>query len=71
MFNTSTLLASLFWGSIGSGYCIYGKKQGATVALIGGLAMIAVSYFIPSSLWMSITSIALIAGMTALMKQGY
>jgi hypothetical protein len=71
MFDMNTLLASLVWGSVGVGFFIYGKKQGVTPALIGGLAMVAVSYFVGSPLFMSLISVALVAGTVTLIKQGY
>lgn len=71
MFDTNFLLASLFWGAIGSGYFIYGKKQGATIPLAGGLALIGISYFIGSALALSLVSIALIFVMHWLMRKGY
>jgi hypothetical protein len=36
------------------GYLIYGKKQGEFVPAFGGLAMIAISYFVGSALLMSL-----------------
>jgi hypothetical protein len=60
--SSGTLFASLIWGSIGVGLFIYGKKQHSTPALIGGIVMIGVSYLVPDPLWMSVTSIAIIAG---------
>jgi hypothetical protein len=56
------LFASLIWGSIGVGMAIYGKKQQSAPALIGGIALVAVSYLVADPLWMSVTSIALIVG---------
>jgi hypothetical protein len=70
MFNSDTLFASLLWGSIGLGFAIYGKKQGAMVPLFGGVALVAVSYFIGSALYMSLVGIALVAGMIWLRKLG-
>lgn len=70
MFDTNFLLASLLWGSIGTGYFLYGKKQGAAVPLAGGLGLIAVSYFIGSALLLSLVSIALIFAMHWLMRRG-
>ncbi len=70
-FDSSFLFASLLWGSIGVGYYIYGKKQGVTMPLIGGIVMIAVSYIVSGWLLMSLLSIALIAAMHWLMKRGY
>lgn len=63
MFNTATLFASLFWGSIGIGFAIFGRKQGAPVFWIGGLALILISYFVWSALWMSLVAIGIIAAM--------
>ena len=71
MFNTDFLLASLFWGSIGVGCIIYGKKQATAPALIVGLALLAVSYFVPSALWMSAVSLFLLGGMVWAVKRGY
>jgi hypothetical protein len=65
------LFASLIWGSIGFGYFVYGKKQGAMIPLIGGIAMMAVSYTIANWLWMSAVSIGLIVGVWLLVRQGY
>jgi hypothetical protein len=63
MGNTNSLFASLFWGSVGAGFLIYGKKQRAAVPFCGGLALIVVSYiFLDSALYMSLVSVALIAG---------
>ena len=63
MFNiqASSLVASLIWGSVGTGFFIYGKKQGAMVQLFGGLFLIAISYFIASALYMTLASVGLIA----------
>ena len=68
--NYNTLFASLFWGSIGFGCAIYGKKQAAMVPLFGGVAMMAISYFISSALYMSIVSAGLLAAIIWLRKLG-
>ena len=62
MFETSTLLASVFWGSLGVGYFIYGKKQGAMIILAGGIALCAISYLIATALIMSLAGTAIAAG---------
>jgi hypothetical protein len=59
--DSNTLVASFFWGTIGTGFAIFGWKQKSTVPLFGGIAMISVSYFIDSALWMSVVEIGLIA----------
>lgn len=60
--DSGTLIASFFWGTIAMGFCIYGKKQRSPPALFGGIAMVAISYFIGSALWMSVAGVAIIAG---------
>jgi hypothetical protein len=60
--SPSALIASFLWGTIGFGFAIYGKKQESYVPLIGGIALMAGSYFLASSAWiMSLFSIAVIA----------
>lgn len=71
LFNSSFLFASLLWGSVGVGYFVYGKKQGAMIPMIGGLVIIAVSYLVSSWFLMSLLSIALIVAVYWLVKQGY
>ncbi len=73
MFNldASTLFASLIWGSVGSVMFLYGKKQQSWTPLGCGLAMVLVSYFIESAVYMSLASLAILAIMYGLKKQGY
>jgi hypothetical protein len=61
-FSSATLIASLIWGSIGVGFSIYGKKQRAAPAWFGGIALIGISYFISSAIWMSVAAVGIIAG---------
>lgn len=69
--NLDTLWASVLWGAIGSGFALYGKKQGKTVPLIGGLALIGVTYFCETALVMSVVGVALTAGIWWLTKRGF
>ena len=71
MFNSNTLFASLIWGSVGMAYFIYGKKQSAWVPMVGGVLMIAVSYFVSSALIMSLICGVIIAAIYLLLKYGY
>jgi hypothetical protein len=71
MFNTASLLSSLFWGSIGAGYFIYGKRQRSFVPMIGGVLLIAASYFAGSVLEMSLVCGLIIATIHLLLKRGY
>ncbi len=71
LFDTNFLFASLLWGSVGIGYWVYGKKQQEMMPMLGGVAMIAVSYFVGSWLLMSLISIALMVAVYLLVKRGW
>jgi hypothetical protein len=71
LFSPSFLFASLVWGSVGVGYFIYGKKQQSLPAMVGGILMVVVSYFIGSALLMSLISILLMVAVYMLAKRGY
>ena len=60
-FDTSFLIASLIWGSIGGGYFMYGKKSQKPLALIGGLVLMVSSYML-SPLLMSLVGIGVMVG---------
>ncbi|HWD91835.1 MAG TPA: hypothetical protein VG938_05745 [Verrucomicrobiae bacterium] len=60
--DTNSIIASIIWGAVGTGFAIYGWKQKAMIPLFGGIALIAGSYFFATSaLGMSLFSIATIA----------
>jgi hypothetical protein len=59
--NSNVLFASLFWGSVGLGMFIYGKRQSSFVPLIGGLLMMLLSYLVGDWLWMSLLCGGLVA----------
>ncbi len=50
------MAAQLLWGllfsSIGLGYFIYGKKQGAPVPLVAGIVLIGYPYFVANVYWL-------------------
>lgn len=69
--DTNFLFASLVWGSIGVGYCVYGRRQRSWVPTVGGLLMVVVSYAIGSALLMSLISLGLIAAVYFLLRRGY
>jgi hypothetical protein len=48
--NTSLLLWSLLFSSIGLGFFIYGKKQKAVVPLFSGLSLMIYPYFVSNTL---------------------
>ena len=71
LLDTNFLFASLIWGSVGVGYCVYGKRQQAWVPFAGGILMITASYFIGSALLMSLVCIGLMVAVSALIKRGF
>ena len=71
LLDSNYLFASLIWGSVGAGYCIYGRRQRSVVPFVGGVGMIALSYFVSSALWMSLVCIALMVAIRFLVRRGY
>lgn len=47
--DATALLIGLVFGSIGVGYCIYGKKQSHPVAFIAGLLLMGLPYVIDNN----------------------
>ena len=48
--DTNSLLIGLVFGSIGVGYCIYGKKQSHPVAFVAGLLLMGLPYVVDSNI---------------------
>jgi CheY-like chemotaxis protein len=71
MFSTNFLFASLIWGSVGLGYFVYGKAQQSWASMVGGLLLMAFSYLVGSALVMSLSSIAIIGAVHALLSRSY
>jgi hypothetical protein len=59
--NTSLLLWSLLFSSIGLGYFIYGKRQKAVAPLFCGLGLMIYPYFVSNSLLLVAIGVALMA----------
>jgi hypothetical protein len=60
--TAGTLVASLIWGSIGTGFFLYGWKQQSIPPLVAGLLLIIASYFVGSPLYLSLIGAIAIAG---------
>lgn len=59
--NTSLLLWSLLFSSVGFGFFLYGKKQKAVVPLFSGLGLMIYPYFVSNTILLVAIGIALIA----------
>ena len=51
--NSTQLLLSVIFSSIGLGYFLYGKKQKLTVPFVVGLVLMVFPYFIESNVLLS------------------
>lgn len=71
MWNANFLFASLFWGSVGLGYFVYGKRQSSWPPMVGGVLMMGLSYFAGSALLMSAGCLGLGAAVYLLLKRGF
>lgn len=47
--NESGLLWGVLFSSIGLGFFIYGRRQGKTVPLLAGIALMVFPYFMPNT----------------------
>ncbi len=57
--DATTLYAGLILGSIGLGYIVYGRKQRNPIALISGVALCGIPYFISNIIFLAAAGIAL------------
>lgn len=60
--TASLLLWSVLFGSLGLGYFVYGKKQGALMPLLCGVALMVFPYFI-TNIWLLVGVGALLAAL--------
>jgi hypothetical protein len=59
--DTTSLMLSMLYGTIGLGFFMYGKKAARLVPMISGASLMICPYFIPNTAIMSIVCIALAA----------
>ena len=57
----SSLLWGVLFGSLGCGYFLYGKKQGAVIPLVCGLLLMVFPYFISNTALVVLVGLALAA----------
>lgn len=48
--DTASLLLSVFFGALGAGYALYGRKQRAISPLLSGVALMVFPYFVSGTL---------------------
>jgi hypothetical protein len=65
--STTALYLALLFGSLGAGYCVYGRRQRALVPFVCGLALIVVPYFIANTLALTAAG-ALVAAVPFFLK---
>ncbi len=61
MESSATLLWSLFFGSFGLGYLMYGRKQKKLMPVISGVLLMAFPYFVSSPVMLVIIGLTLMA----------
>ena len=71
LLDANFLFASLFWGSVGVGYWIYGKRQTLVSPMIGGVLMIGIAYLVGSALLMSLLCLGIALAVYFLARRGF
>jgi hypothetical protein len=69
--NAHYLWASMLWSAISGGYWVYGWKKRSLIPFLGGVALMAITFFIESALLMSLAGIFIMFAVYWLCKQGY
>ena len=59
--DTTTIMLSLLFGTVGLGFLMYGKNAGRVVPMAAGLALTVCPYFISSVLALLVVCTALVA----------
>lgn len=59
--DTSLILAGVIFGSIGAAYFIYGKKQQNWIALVCGIVLCVMPYFVANAFLLIAAGIVLAA----------
>ena len=59
--STAAIVWAVIFGSIGTGYLIYGRKQRRPMVFVSGLALIGVPYFVDSSVAIVVICLAFMA----------
>ncbi|HQZ37532.1 MAG: hypothetical protein IT180_15975 [Acidobacteria bacterium] len=57
----NSFVAAVFFGIVGSGYFLYGRRATNPVALVAGFLLCVFPYFIDSFAWTMVVGIVLLA----------
>jgi hypothetical protein len=58
--NGNSLLASVFVGSVGFGFFMYGKKQRRAPHALAGIVLMGYPYFVSSVAWMLVIAVGIV-----------
>jgi hypothetical protein len=71
MINDGYMVASMIWSTVGVAYIVWGRKVGEFTPAIGGIALIAISWFISSIALMSLVAICVLTATWYAMRRGF
>lgn len=57
--STAALLWGVLFGSIGTGYFIYGKRQGDALWMVAGALLAGATFFVNSAGWLVLVGLLL------------
>ena len=69
-FSAGWIFTSLFVGSVGAGFFIYGKKQERAPQLLAGIVIAVGSGFVSSPLWMCVGAGAVLLALWLAVRAG-
>ncbi len=61
MNGTAGMLVAVFAGAVGTGYFVYGKKQGQAIPMLAGAALCVFPYFVDNPWLQALIGLALMA----------
>lgn len=69
-FSPGWLFTSLFVGSVGGGFFLYGKKQERLPQLLAGILIAIDSGVVPDPLWMCVGALGVIGALWLALRAG-
>jgi len=59
--DTTSLFLGVIFGAVGTGYIVYGRKQRKGIALLSGVILCAIPWFISNNILLTAAGIAVAA----------